>query len=179
MSETPPEGGPGRPLLDAFTAAMAGKAETRAPTSVHGAVERFGWSTRDVAREFGVSERTARRWRQQDRIPARRAEQWREVTRTAAAARQRAQIEARGLRGLTVTGEYRVSRSRYRARGNAPVRIMGDNRITGATMREVFSALDRGDADAAEAQLNDALADAYGAPGLSIESVDSLTYTVR
>jgi Homeodomain-like domain-containing protein len=167
------------PLTDALAGAMAGKADARAPTSVHGAVDRFGWTTRDIAREFNVSERTARRWRQQDRIPERRAGQWRNITRREATRRQREQIERRGIKNMSVTGVYRVSRSRYRARGGAAVRIMGDNRITGETMRGVFSALDEGRADDAERLMNDALADAYGAPGLQIESVDSISYTVR
>lgn len=176
----PPEGAPSaHPLTDAFTRAMASKADVRAPTSVHGATDRFGWSTRDLAQRMNVSERTARRWRQQDRIPPRRAEQWREATRTAAAERQRRQIETRGLRDLSVTGEYRVSRSRYRARPDRPIRIGPvRDRITGETMRGVFDALDRGDADAAEAQLNRALGDAYGAP-IEMQTVDDLSYRVR
>ncbi len=179
MTEQPPEGG-GTPLVDAFTRAMSGKAESRAPGSVRGAVDRYNWTSRDIAREFGVSERTARRWRQQDRIPERRAGQWRDVTRREADRRQRQQIERRGIQQMNVTGIYRVSRSRYRARGVAPVRIgPGADRITGAQMRDVFRSLDEGNRDEAERQLNEALAAAYGAPGLNVEQVDSLNYSVR
>ena len=170
------------PLTEGLTRAMAGKAEARAPATVSGAVDRYGWTSRDIAQRFGVSERTARRWRQYDRIPERRAGQWRDVTREAAAERQRRQIAARGLSGMAVTGIYRVSRSRYRAGARMPVRIMPGERIPGAAMRDVFGALDEGRADDAERLLNDALHAGYQLPGaaaLEFEHVESLSYTVR
>jgi hypothetical protein len=159
---------------------MAGKAETRAPGSVREAQGRYGWNTRDIAQRFNVSGRTARRWVQQDRIPARRAEQFRAVVRAQAAAGQRRQIEARGLSGLRVTGIYRVSANRYRARSNAAVRIMPGGRISGSTMREVFRAVDEGRGGEAERMMSDALTRAYGASSpVRFEDVDSLSYRVR
>lgn len=178
--QTPPGGGDQgeapdpTPLLSAFTAAMEAKADRRAPTSVAGAIERYGWTTRDLAREMGVSERTARRYRQQNRIPGMKAERWREVNRNAATARQRERITRRGLRGMNVEGTYRISRSRYRARRDFPVRFV-EGRITGAQMREVFGAATPAEA---EELLNDALAEAYGAPGLYFEDVEGLDFTI-
>lgn len=168
------------PLLNALSGAMAGKAETRAPSTVREAQSQFGWSTRDIAGRFGVSPRTARRWVQQDRIPARRREQFRAQARAMAAGRQRRQIEARGLAGLSVTGIYRVSRSRYRARGNAPVRVMPGSRIPASSMREVFGAIDAGRSAEAERMMNEALSRAYGTSSpVEFEDVDSLAYRVR
>jgi hypothetical protein len=176
MTEPPrPTGGP---LTSGLVRAM--QAKQHPPSTPLGAGARFGWGSGDIASLMNVSPRTARRWRQQNRIPAHRQSEWQRVTRDETARRQREQIEARGLRNMRVTGEYRVSRSRYRARPGAPVRIgPGADRISGATMRDVFTALDEGREDDAERVLNDALADAYGAPGLRIESVDDLNYTVR
>ena len=183
MSEPrPPEGGDQAeaptPLLSAFLGAMEGRAERSAPSDVGRAVERYGWSTRDLARELGVSERTARRYRQQDRIPDRRAARWREVVKSEATARQRERIERRGLTRMDVTGTYEISagRRRFRANRNAPVRFV-QGRITGAQMRDVFGALDRGEAGEAETLLNGALADAYGAGGLVVTEVEGLDYS--
>jgi len=173
--QTPPEGGPeATPLLSAFTAAMEARAGRAAPSSVSGAVERYGWSTRELAQRMGVSERTARRYRQQDRIPDRRAADWREVTRQAATERQRARITRRGLSSMNVQGQYRISRSRYQARRDFPVRFV-EGRITGRQMREVFEASSPAEA---EKLLNDALAEAYGAPGLEFEDVEGLDFTI-
>jgi hypothetical protein len=176
MTEPPsPSGGP---LTQGLVRAM--QAKQHPPSTPLGAQGRFGWRSADLASIMNVSPRTARRWRQQNRVPLHRQADWRRAVGDETARRQREQIEARGLGGMQVTGEYRVSRSRYRARANAPVRIgPGADRISGATMRDVFAALDEGRADDAEARLNDALADAYGTPDLEIQSVDSLSYTVR
>lgn len=165
-------------LFDAFTRAMQARSSARSPSSVQSAMTRFGWSTRDVARMFGVSDRTARRWRQLNAIPARRADEWRSTVRTAAAARTRARIEARGLSALTVEGIYRISRSRYKSGSWSPVRVMPGNRIRGAQMRDVFEAADRGDMDAAESQLSEALAEAYGTSGIEWESIDGLGFDI-
>jgi hypothetical protein len=141
-------------------------------------MERFGWTTRDVATRFGVSERTARRWRQQDRIPERRAGDWQRETRAEARARTRQRIEKRGIRHMSATGPYKISKSRYRATAGAPVRILEGNKITPAQMRGVFAAADSGDMDAADALLNEALAGAYEAGGLEMEDVESLEWGV-
>ena len=45
------------PLLSAFLSRMDAKSEVRAPTTVNAAVNRFGWSTRDLAREIRPSRR--------------------------------------------------------------------------------------------------------------------------
>lgn len=173
--QTPPGGMPDpTPLLSAFTRALEAKAERRAPTSVSGAVERYGWSTRELARRMGVSERTARRYRQQDRIPAGKAAKWADQTKAAATDRQRERITRRGLSSMNVTGTYRISRSRYRARKDAAVRFV-TGRITGAQMRAVF---DAATPEEAEELLNDALAEAYGAPGLAFEEVEGLDFTI-
>jgi len=181
--QTPPGGGQGEggadptPLLSAFTSAMESRAERRAPSSVSGAVERYGWNTRELAQRMGVSERTARRYRQQDRIPRMRADRWREVTRDAAIDRQRKRIERRGLSGMNVQGTYHVStpRNRYRARRDFPVRF-DQGRITGAQMREVFAASSPAEA---EQLLNDALSEAYiGASGLEFDEVESLDFSI-
>jgi hypothetical protein len=156
------------------------------PTSVGGAVSRFGWSTRQLAQAMGISERTARRWRQQDRVPPRRAAAWSETTareqgkrndaaRDAEGERRRKSIERRGLSRMNVSGTYRISNSRYQARKDFPVRFV-TGKITGAQMREVFAAADRGDDDEAEELLNEALAEAYGAPGLYFEDVDGIDF---
>jgi hypothetical protein len=176
MTEPPrPSGGP---LTQGLVRAMQTKQHP--PSTPLGAQGRFGWQSGDLASIMNVSPRTARRWRQQNRVPLHRQADWQRAVRDETARRQREQIEARGLRNMQVTGEYRVSRSRYRSRAGAPVRIgPGRDRISGATMRDVFTALDEGRADDAERVLNDALGDAYGAPGLRVESVDSLSYTVR
>lgn len=173
-------------LVEGFISAMNARAERGAPSHVGTAMERYGWSTRDVAQQFGVSERTARRWRQQDRIPARRAAEWKDATQAAARERLRARIERGGLKGMNVTGQYRISRRSHKAGKGAPIRfgskgdqfVMGTNRITGAQMREVFSALDRGDVDQADAALNQALAEAYGAPGLEVEDAESVQFDI-
>lgn len=186
MSE---HGGEGRdreqvaPLLSAFLSRMDAKSEVRAPTTVNAAVNRFGWSTRDLAREMGVSERTARRWKQFDKVPERKAERFRDVVKSEAARRQRQRIERRGLSGMRVEGTYRISRSRYKARQDYPVRFgqgekLGTDRITPAQMREVFGALDRGELADAEQMFNDALGEAYGAPGLSFEEIDDIDYEI-
>jgi hypothetical protein len=140
-------------------------------------MERYGWNTREVAQRFGVSERTARRWRQQDRIPERRREDFEREQRRVRFARTRARMEARGLTGMSATGEYAVSRNRYRATPRAPVRIMPGNKISAAEMRDYFDALDRGDQAAADQILNDALGRGYEAP-TSFTEAESVDFTI-
>lgn len=166
-------------LIDEFLSQMDDKAgRGLASAGVRQVMDRSGWTTRDVAGRFGVSERTARRWRQQDRVPARRLGDWQREARDAARARTRRRIEKRGISNMTATGPYRISKNRYRAGPAAPVRIMEGNKITPAQMRDVFSAVDSGDIDAADQLLNDALAEAYEAPGLVMEDIDSLEWGV-
>lgn len=165
-------------LIDEFLSQMDAKSARGVPEGVRTAMDRFGWTTRDVADRFGVSERTARRWRQQDRVPERRRESWTQQTRDEARARTRRRIERRGISSMTATGPYRVSKNRYKATPSSPVRIMPGSKITPAQMRGVFEAIDAGDRDAADELLNDALADAYEAPGLHMEDIDSLEWGV-
>src|SRR5215472_13865737 len=111
-------------LSDAFQARMAERAARGGDMGARRAMERYGWSAREVAQRFGVSERTARRWRQQDRIPERRREDFQREQRRERQARQRARMEARGLSSMSAQGEYMVSRSRYRTRPQYPVRTL-------------------------------------------------------
>ena len=168
-------------LLTEFNDAIARKAAASAPGSVRAAVDRFGWSTRDLAERLGVSERTARRYRQQDRIPARRADEFRRAARSAATERQRSRIASRGLSAMNVHGRYRVSKSVYTTPQDSPVRIMDGNFISGASMREVFDLEQSGDPAEAEAALAAALGEAYGngMENMSWDRVDSLDYTIR
>ena len=174
-------------LSDEFRRQMQARAERGAPSSVRGAMDRYGWTTRDVAQRFGVSDRTARRWRQQNRIPERRRADWRRETTSAAERRVRERMERRGLAGMSVTGTYMVSKSRYKAGPGYPVRfgtrdngnpVAGTNRITAAQMRGYFAAIDQGDQQAADDLLNDALAQAYGADGLHFEDVDEVHFDI-
>jgi hypothetical protein len=166
-------------LIDEFLSQVDAKSARGLPAAgVRQAMDRFGWTARDVADRFGVSDRTARRWRQQDRIPERRREAWTRETRDAARARTRQRIERRGIGSMTATGPYRVSENRYKATPSSPVRIMPGNKITPAQMRDVFGAVDSGDMDAADQLLNDALAGAYEAPGLAMEDIDSLEWGI-
>jgi len=141
-------------------------------------MERAGWSARAVADRFGVSERTARRWRQQDRIPDKRRGDWEKARNDEARSRLRARIERDGLKGLTVTGRYRISKTKGQAGPGSAIRVMPGNKITGAQMREVFAALDRGDRVAADEALNEALAEAYEAPGMHVEDAESLGFEI-
>lgn len=146
------------------------------PRSVEGVMQRFGWTTRDIAQKFGVSERTARRWRQQDRVPDKRRADWDTAKRAEVRARARAKMERGGLKGLTVTGTYVISKTRAKAGRGSPVQVLPGSKITGAQMSIVFDALDRGDRAEADEALNQALADAYGAPGLHMEDVEGLSF---
>lgn len=177
MSEYGGEG-EGRTLHQAFQDQIQARAERGAPSSVRGAMDRYGWTTRDVAQRFGVSDRTARRWRQQDRIPDRRRADWRRETNSAAQRRVRDRIERRGLSGLTVTGTYRISRNRYKAGPGAPARLMPGNKISGAVMRGYFAAIDQGDVGQADEILNQALAAGYEAPGMHFEDVDEVHFDI-
>lgn len=165
-------------LNEEFQRQLAARAERNTPSSVRGAMDRFGWSTRDVAERFGVSERTARRWRQQDRIPARREGDWHREANSASARRVRERMERRGLSGLTVTGQYRISKSRYKAGPGAPARLMPGNKIAPAVMRGYFAAIDQGDDDQADEILNQALAEGYEAPGMHFEDVDDVHFDI-
>jgi DNA-binding transcriptional MerR regulator len=165
-------------LSDEFQRQIQARAERNVPSHVRATMERFGWTTRDVAERFGVSERTARRWRQQDRVPERRAGDWHREATSAAARRIRERMERRGVSGLTVTGIYRISKSRYKAGPGSPVRIMPGNKIKPAQMRDYFSAIDQGDEDAADELLNQSIAEAYEAPGLHFEDVDDLHFDI-
>ena len=165
-------------LNEEFRRQLAARAERNTPSSVRGAMGRFGWSTRDIAARFNVSERTARRWRQQNRVPARREDEWRRETTSAAARRVRERIERRGLQGLTVTGTYRISKNRYKAGPGAPARLMPGNKISAAVMRGYFGALDQGDDDQADEILNQALAAGYEAPGMHFEDVDDVHFDI-
>jgi Homeodomain-like domain len=164
-------------LSDEFQRRMSERAERAAPSGARAAMDRYGWSAREVAQQFGVSERTARRWRQQDRIPERRRDDWQRATGRAAQARQRARMERRGLSALSVTGIYRISKNKYKATPGAPVRVMPGNKITAAQMREYFGALDAGDAEAADQILNDALGEAYEAP-TDFEDAEGVDFTI-
>ena len=167
-----------RRLIDEFMAQVDARSERGLGGGTGHLMDRFGWNTRDVSRRFGVSERTARRWRQQDRVPARRREDWNREVRSEARARTQRNIGRRGIRNMTVTGIYRISENRYKAMPGAPVRIMPGNKITPAQMRAVFAAVDAGDMDAADDLLNEALAEAYEADGLVMEDVDSLDWSI-
>lgn len=173
-------------LVEGFVSAMNARADRGAPAHVGAAMDRYGWSTRDIAARFGVSERTARRWRQQDRIPARRDADWKNAVSSAARDRLRKRIERGGLKGMNVTGQYRISRRSHKAGKGAPIRfgsrgdqfVMGTNKITGAQMREVFAALDSGDIEQADAALNQSLAEAYGTPGLEVEDAETVEFDI-
>lgn len=164
-------------LNDQFQRAMEARAGARQPSSVRGAMDRYGWSTRDVAQRLGVSERTARRWRQQDHIPERRRGDWRRETVNAARGRQRARMERGGVASMSAAGQYQVSKSRYRTGPNSRVRT-SQAKIPAAAMRAYFAALDRGDAQAADDALNGALADAYGASDLHMTDVEDVNFTI-
>lgn len=174
-------------LIRAFLGALDSKADKRAPSSPGAAVAEFGWSTRDLAQRLGVSERTARRYRQHNAIPARRRAAFDEATRQASRDRARARIVRRGLSGLSVQGFYQVSRSRYRTNRAAPVRILPGNAISGSAMRDVFAEVDAGDLAGADELLSGALAEGYGMSGpasgepasLTFQQVESLEYVVR
>lgn len=165
-------------LWDAFNRRLAEKA--RPPGDVADLTKQAGWSTRDLARELNVSERTARRYRQTGHIPERRREQFGRAAREVAGRRARERIGRRGLSGLTVQGRYRVSKSVYETHPDSPARILPGNAIPGSVMRDVFDAADRGDVDGANEQLEQALSEAYGASNpLQWERVDDLDYRVR
>jgi len=188
-------------LTDAYLRAEAARAEVRAPSSVRGTLEHLGWSAREVAQRFDVSERTARRWRQQGRVPARKAEQF---DREARGAVQAAELErvrtriagarakdaegnrtgsrsgGRGLRGMSVTGRYKVSRTEAEAHGYLPV--WAPEGVPGSALGEFYDLLEAGDEDGAEDALAEALSDAYGTDGgsrLDWLRVDSLSITLR
>ena len=163
-------------LSDRFQQRMAERAE-RGDLGARAAMERYGWNTREVAQRFGVSERTARRWRQQDRIPERRREAFQREQRRERQARQRARMERRGLASMSAQGEYMVSRSRYRTRPQYPVRTLPGNKISAADMRAYFEALDRGAQDEADQILNAALGGGYQAP-TSFTDADSVDFTI-
>ena len=163
-------------LSDAFQQKLADRA-ARGDLGARRAMERYGWSAREVAQRMNVSERTARRWRQQDRIPARRMEDWRRQEQRERADRSRERMRRRGLSSMEATGEYKVSRNRYRANRNAPVRTLPGNKISAAQMRDYFDAIDRGDQAAADQILNDALGGAYGAP-TSFDDAESVDFTI-
>lgn len=175
-------------LIRAFMDELGRKSGSRAPSSPRSATRAFGWSTRELAERMGRSERTARRYLQQNRVPAGQQARWRQVTADAASARMRRNIEQRGLRSrssgppyaLSVEGLYRVSSSRYRSHPSSPVRVLPGNGIPGSVMREVFGLVDAGQADAADAMLADALALGYGMPGGSLEilEVDGLDFHI-
>jgi hypothetical protein len=59
------------------------------------------------------------------------------------------------------------------------VQIMGGRRISGADMREVFRAVDKGRMGEAERLLGEHLGRAYGSGSVRFEDVDSLSYRVR
>lgn len=184
-------------LIDEFERQVAARAARNVPASaraappsgVRGAMERFGWTTRDIAQRLGVSERTARRYRQQDRIPAKRlggwqgetqaaAEQQRREAQTAAERKTWERLGRRGVSEMNVTGTYKISKSRYKANPWSAVRIMPGNKITPAQMRGVREALEQGNRQAADVLLNEALAEAYEAPGLEFEAVDSVEFDI-
>jgi hypothetical protein len=165
-------------LNEEFQRQMQARAERNVPSHVRTTMERFGWGSKEVAEKFGVSERTARRWRQQDRIPPRRAGDWHREATSAAAGRVRARMERRGLSKMEVTGQYRISKSRYKAGPGAPVRIMPGNKISPAVMRGYFAAIDQGDDEQADEILNQGLAGGYEAPGLHFEDVDDVHFDI-
>jgi transposase-like protein len=163
---------------DEFRDQIQARAERQAPGTPLGAMARFGWNTGDIAGLMGVSSRTARRWRQFNTVPPARRGDWHRATTAAAAGRIRARMERRGLSGMEVTGTYKISKTTYRAGPGSPVRIMPGNKISPAQMRGYFSALDQGDAAAADALLTQALADAYEVPSLTFEDVDDVHFDI-
>jgi hypothetical protein len=164
-------------LIDEFLDQLDTRADRGLGGSAGRIMERFGWSTADVAERFGVSARTARRWRQKG-VPAARQQDWRNAARDEARRRTRDRIERRGIRSMTVQGTYRISRMRGKTGAASAVRTMPGSKIAPAQMRDVFAQVDAGDLDAADAALNEALAEAYEAPGLSMEDVDSLEWGI-
>lgn len=171
-------------LSERFLEAMARGADRGAPSSVRGAMERYGWSTRDLAVQLGVSERTARRYAQQNRITARsgadreaRNEQFRQRVREAASGRQRARMERRGVTNMTASGTYFVSKRTYRTSPGLPVRTLPGNKIPASAMRDYFAALDAGDPAAADAILNGALGGAYEAPTTFVDA-EAVGFTI-
>jgi hypothetical protein len=170
-------------LHDRFQQAIDARAAARQPGTVGGAMDRYGWSTREVAQQFGVSERTARRWRQQDRIPERRRADWREATTRAARGRQRARMERGGLRGMSAAGTYKVSKSTYRTGPASRIRTLGESdarKITAGQMRDYWAAVDSGNDAEADRILNEALAGDYApdARGLAMEDADDVDFTI-
>ena len=181
-------------LTDAYLRAEAARAEVRAPSSVRGTLEHLGWSAREVAQRFDVSERTARRWRQQGRVPARKAAEFdreargavqaaeleRVRTRIAGAVRNGSRSGGRGLSRMSVTGRYKVSRTEAEARGYSPV--YAQDPIPGSALGEFYDLLEAGDEDGAEDALAAALSEAYQMDGGSVlewQRVDSLSITLR
>lgn len=158
----------------------------RTPSTVHGAMERYGWSTRDLAQQLGVSERTARRYAQQNRITGRgaaeraaRQQAFQQSVTREARARQRRRMERGGLSSLSAAGEYQISKRRFRTGPGSRVRTgPSGEKIPASAMREYFAALDAGNQAEADRVLNDALADAYDASGLHMTDVDDVTFTI-
>lgn len=166
-------------LDDAFQQAAADQATGRVPSTVAATMDRFGWTTSDVADKFGVSQRTARRWRQENRVPTRggKRESWRGEVRNEMRQRARRRMERRGITKFTIQGQYKISKRSWKTGPNSPIRnVMG--KIPASAMRDYFAAIDQGDQAAALAALNAGIGEAYGAPGLEITDVESFTFTI-
>jgi hypothetical protein len=167
-------------LTRAFLAAADQRAARRAPGTPLGAEAKFGWNAAELASRFGVSPRTARRWRQFDTVPISKQREFDRQATAAQEARQRERISRRGLSGFRVQGRYRISKSVYETHPDSPVRIMEGEHISGEAMREFYGHLEQGDGDAAEAALAGALGEAYGVgDNLSFDRVDRADFTIR
>jgi hypothetical protein len=189
-----------RRLISAYLAREREYAEGRAgraPATFGEAVQRYGWTTRDVQRITGKSARSARRYVQEGRLPGRGAAAAEVRQRVAEAGGQaeagrvgqraeavRSRIASRGLRALSVMGRYRVSRSEYETRSpvEAKTAILGRGDSDDPGMAQVYELLDAGDMDGAEDQLAEVLSNAYQMSGGSVGDwvrVDSLNFTIR
>ena len=174
-------------LIRAYLAEEERRTRRRTGGSLSEGGRRDKLTTRQLAAELGVSERTARRYRQENRVPARRAREFdelRQKSKDAEIQRYRRRIRSRGLRSLTV----RVSESQYDAGAHSPSvaldGIAGSGDADTPGMAEVFDLLEAEDPDleGADAALGDALAQSYGMNGGSSQRwirVDSLTFTLR
>ena len=161
-------------LYDAMSDAIRG----RAPRGLPQAQSRWGWSTKEVAQRFGVTQRTAQRWQAAGQVPARRAGQLQDILSTEADKRARERAAKRGFGPVTIGGTYQVSN--YRPQRTGPGSRFRTDEIPPAKVREILALADAGDVAAAEDVLSQAIADGYGiTQPVTWEDVDSATFDAR